>query len=308
MAVDAAMIQAIEAYLAVRRSAGFELNNDAYLLRSYARFAGERGEVRVCTSTAIQWASQSTSVAQRDVRLKTVYRFAHFIGLEDEGHELPPARHFTYQKTRRLPHIYSDAELERLIKAALQLGPHNALRPHMYATLIALLSATGLRISEALSLRLSDLSTQGLVIRTTKFRKSRLVPLHDTAVLGLQRYLKRRRRWDAGNDHVFMTEAGRSLPYDVVYRTFQQLLREARLCPTPGVPRPRLHDLRHRFAVRALQASPSGRGPASRHMLALATYLGHVNINATYWYLEATPELLRGISMACDVFCEGVQA
>lgn len=299
------MIQAIEAYLAVLRAGGFELKNDEYVLRSFARFAAEQGEGCVHTSTAINWACQSSSVAQRDFRLKTVCRFARFVRLEDDRHELPPAGYFAYHKTRRLPYIYSDAELDRLILAALALGPRGALRPHTYATLIALLSATGLRISEALGLRLCDLSTQGLVIRTTKFHKSRLVPLHDSAVLGLERYLRRRRQWASDNDHVFITDAGRSLPYPAVHCTFQTLLRAAELWPEPGVPRPRLHDLRHRFAVRALQASPQGRGPASRHMLALATYLGHVNINATYWYLEATPELLRGIARSCESFFEG---
>jgi len=302
------MIDAIEAYLAVRRTGGFELNKDNYLLRSYARFAMERGEGHVRTSTAIEWASQSVSVAQRDVRLKSVCRFVRFIGLEQEGHELPPAGHFVYHKARRLPYIYSDTELERLFKAALQLGPPGALRPHTYATLIALLSVTGLRISEALGLRLSDLSREGLVIRTTKFHKSRLAPLHDTAVLGLERYLKRRRRWEADDDQVFITDEGRPLPYGAVYRTFQKLLRAAKLEPAPGAIRPRLHDLRHRFAVCALQASPQGLGSASQHMLALATYLGHVNINATYWYLEATPELLRGIATTCEAFYEGAQS
>ena len=302
------MIDAIEAYLAVRRTGGFELKNDDYLLRSYARFAIERGEGHVRTSTAIEWASQSVSVAQRDVRLKSVCRFASFIRLEEEAHELPPAGHFTYYKARRLPYIYSDAELERLLKVALQLGPPGALRPYTYATLIGLLSATGLRISEALGLRLSDLSREGLVIRATKFHKSRLVPLHDTAVLGLERYLKRRRRWEADNDHVFITDEGRPLPYGVVYRIFQKLLRAAKLGPAPGAIRPRLHDLRHRFAVCALQASPQGLGSASQHMLALSTYLGHVNINATYWYLEATPELLRGIATTCEAFYEEAQS
>jgi integrase/recombinase XerD len=302
MAGGDAMIHVIEAYLAVRRIGGFELKNDDYLLRSYARFAAERGEGHVRTATAIQWASQSKSVAQRDVRLKSVCRFARFVRLEDEGHELPPMGHFAYHKTRRLPYIYSGAELERLINAALQLGPPGALRPHTYSTLIALLSATGLRISEALSLRLSDLSTEGLVIRTSKFRKSRLVPLHDTAVLGLERYLRRRCRWNANNDPVFITEEGQSLPYGAVHRTFQKLLRVAELWPASGVLRPRLHDLRHRFAVHALLASPQGVGSASQHMLALATYLGHANINDTYWYLDATPDLLRGISTACEAF------
>ena len=302
------MIQAIEINLAVRRTGGFELKNDDYLLHSYARFAAERDESHVCNATAIKWATQSISVAQRDARLKAVCKFARFVRLEDERHELPPAGYFGYHKTRRLPYIYSDAELEHLIKAALELGPPGALRPYTYATLIALLSVTGLRISEALNLRLPDLSTDGLVIRRSKFHKSRLVPLHDTAVLGLERYLRRRCRWDATNDWVFITNEAQSLPYGAVHRTFQKLLKVAKLWPSPGVNRPRLHDLRHRFAVRALQASPQGLESASQHMLALATYLGHVNIYATYWYLDATPELLRGISTACEAFYEETQS
>jgi integrase/recombinase XerD len=298
------MRQAIETYLALRRTSGFELTNDDYLLHSYARFAAERGESHVHTTTAITWAAQSTSVAQRDARLKTVCRFARFVRLEDERHELPPAEHFACHKTRRLPTIYSDAELERLIKSALQLGPPGALRPHTYATLIALLSATGLRISEALALRLGDISSERLLIRRTKFRKSRLVPLHDTVVLGLERYLKRRCQFGTDHDCVFITDTGRPLCYRTVYPTFQKLLRAAKLWPAPGAPRPRLHDLRHRFAVRALETSEQSRASISQHMLALATYLGHVNINATYWYLEATPELLRKIATACEAFYE----
>jgi len=298
------MRQAIEAYLAVRRISGFELKNDDYLLRSYARFAAERGESRVHTATAVAWAARCTSVAQRDVRLKTLCRFARFVRLEDQGHELPPAEYFACHKTRRVPDIYSDAELERMIEAALQLGPPGALHPDTYATLIALLSATGLRISEALGLRFCDVSSESLLIRKTKFHKSRLVPLHDTVVLGLERYFKRRRQFATDHDYVFITDQGQPLSYGAVHRTFQKLLRAAKLWPAPGMPRPHLHDLRHRFAVRALQTAAQSPGSPSQHMLALATYMGHANINDTYWYLEATPELLRGIATACEDFCE----
>jgi len=298
------MRQAIVAYLAVRHTSGFELKKDDYLLHSFARFAAERGESRVCAATAVAWAARSTSVAQRDVRLKTVCRFARFVRLEDEGHELPPAGHFACHKTRRLPYLYSDAELERLIEAALQLGPPGALRPDTYATLIALLSATGLRISEALGLRFGDVSSESLLIRGTKFGKSRLVPLHETVAVGLERYFKRRRQFATDHDRVFITDAGQPLSYGAVYPTFQKLLREAKLWPASGKPRPHLHDLRHRFAVRALESAAQSPGSPSQHMLALATYMGHVNINATYWYLEATPELLRGIATACEAFCE----
>lgn len=298
------MKQAIEAYLALRRSSGFELKKDDYLLHSYARFAAERGESQVRTATAIKWAAQSISVAQRDIRLKTVCRFARFVRLEEEGHELPPAEHFACHKTRRLPYIYSNIELEHLIKAALQLGPPGALRPYTYATLIALLSATGLRISEALALRLSDVSSDSLLIRKTKFRKSRLVPLHDTVVLGLKRYLTKRRQFSTEHDWVFITDEGQPLSYTAVHSTFQKLLRAAKLWPAAGTPRPHLHDLRHRFAVRALETAAQSPGSPSQHMLALATYLGHVNINSSYWYLEATPDLLREIATACETFYE----
>lgn len=298
------MKQAIEDYLAVRRTSGFELANDDYLLRSYARFAAERGESRVRTATAITWAARSTSVVQRDVRLKSVCRFARFVHLEDERHELPPEGYFACHKTRRLPYIYSDAELERLIKAALQLGPPGALRPDTYATLIALLSATGLRISEALALRFCDVSCESVLIRDTKFHKSRLVPLHETVALGLERYFKRRRQFATDHDNVFITDQGQPLSYGAVHRTFLKLLRAAKLWSAPGMPRPHLHDLRHRFAVRALETSAQSPGSPSQHMLALATYLGHVNINTTYWYLEATPELLREIATTCEAFYE----
>lgn len=298
------MRQAIEAYLAVRRTSGFKLKNDDYLLHSYARFVAARGESRVLTATAVAWAARSTSVVQRDVRLKCVCRFARFVRLEDEGHELPPAGHFACQKTRRLPYLYTDTELEHLIEAALQLGPPGALRPDTYATLIALLSATGLRISEALALRFGNVSSESLLIRETKFHKSRLVPLHETVAIGLERYVKRRRQFTTDHDHLFITDAGRPLSYAAVHPTFQKLLKAAQLWPAPGKPRPHLHDLRHRFAVRALQTAGQSAGSPSQHMLALATYMGHVNINATYWYLEATPQLLRGIATACEAFCE----
>lgn len=298
------MRQAIEAYLGVRRTSGFELKNDDYLLHSYGRFAAERGESRVCAATAVAWAARTTSVVQRDVRLNTVCRFARFVCLEDAGHELPPAAHFACRKTRRLPYLYSDAELERLIEAALQLGPPGALRPDTYATLIALLSATGLRISEALALRFGDVSSESLLIRKAKFRKSRLVPLHNTAVSGLERYFERRRQFATDHNCVFITDQGQPLSYGAVHRTFQKLLRAAEFWPASGKPRPHLHDLRHRFAVRALETAAQSPGSPSQHMLALATYMGHANINDTYWYLEATPELLRGIATACEAFCE----
>jgi integrase/recombinase XerD len=294
------MLKAIEAYLALRRATGFAMLNAECLLRSFAAFATERGETHVHAQTAVEWAARGPSVAQRDARLKAVCRFVRHVRVEDARHEQPPLNHFGARKTRRPPHIYSAAEIDRLIEAALRLGPKGSLRPWTYATLIALLSVTGLRISEALKLTVADLTRDGLLIRETKFRKTRLAPLHDTAAAGLERYLARRRPCSEA-DPVFVDARGLSLRYIVVKETFDRLVVSAGIAPATRR-RPRLHDLRHTFAVRALQGRPADRSRTGAHMAALATYMGHVNIYATYWYLEATADLMRDVAAAGEAF------
>jgi integrase/recombinase XerD len=298
------MTSAVETYLGLRRAAGFSLKNTEYLLRSFVGFAADRRESYIRAATAIDWASESVSVAQRHTRYQTVYRFADYVRLEDTSHELLPSNYFGYRKTRRVPHIYSRVEIDRLIVAATQLPPSDSLRPHTYATLIRLLTSTGLRISEALGLLVSDITPSGLLIRKTKFQKTRLVPLHETAVAGLGQYLTRRQRIRSGVDHVFISNDGQPLAYTGVHDVFRKLLKSVDLLPLHGRG-PRLHDLRHTFAVRALESSPTGRQRIGQHMLALATYMGHVNIDATYWYLDTTPDLLRDIAIAGESFLHG---
>jgi len=294
------MLTTIEAYLTLRRATGFAMSNAEYLLKSFAAFAAGRGQTHVHTQTAIDWATLGPSVAQRDARLKAVCRFVRHVRVDDARHELPPANHFGARKRRRPPHIYSAQEIDHLIEAALRLRPKGGLRPLTYATLIALLSATGLRISEALKLTVADVTGDGLLIRETKFRKTRLVPLHDTAAAGLQRYLARRRpRTD--DDPMFIGKRGGPLRYIAVKETFDRLVGKAGIV-TATRRRPRLHDLRHTFAVRALQGSPAGRSRSGAHMAALSTYMGHVNIYATYWYLEATADLMRDVAAAGEGF------
>jgi integrase len=299
------MISLVQRYLAVRRAAGFELENTEYLLRSFAGWAAQRSETHLRTESALAWASQTASVAQRDARLKTICLFARYLRSEDSRHELPPANHFGYRKRRRVPHIYSPAEIQRLLKATSQLGPADSLEPHTYRTLIGLLAVTGLRISEALALRFSDVTPQGLLIHKTKFQKTRLVPLHETTTAALDHYLMRRREHATG-EHVFIAEDGQPLRYWDVYSTFQKLAKAANVSGSRGR-RPRWHELRHTFAVRALETGPKGRQQVGQHLLALATYMGHVNIEATYWYLEATPELLWEIARAAETFIRGGQ-
>jgi integrase len=159
------MIAAVEGYLALRRRAGFTLSNTECLLRSFAGFARDRAESVIRPTTVLAWASQGPSLAQRHRRYETVRRVALHVQLDDPQHEAPPAHYFGYRTTRRPPRLYMPIEINQL------------------------LAATGLRISEALALQVSDLSGDGLLIRKTKFQKTRLVPLHETAVTGLEQYL-----------------------------------------------------------------------------------------------------------------------
>jgi integrase/recombinase XerD len=298
------MMASVETYLAVRRAVGFTLSNTEYLLRSFADFAADRKETHVRTATAIDWASQAKSVAQRHTRHQTICRFAQYLRVEDLRHELPPANHFGYRKTRRVPHIYSRDEINGLVLAATRLPSSDLLLPRTYAALISLLAATGLRISEALHLLVTDITPNGLLIRRTKFQKTRLVPLHATAVTGLGHYLIHRQEAKRGGDHVFVSDEGQPLVYWKVHGVFRALLESAGIKPSGGR-WPRIHELRHTLAVRALESSPTGRQRIGQHMLALATYLGHVNINATYWYLETTPELLLDIAVVAENFVQG---
>ena len=300
------MMASVETYLAVRRAVGFTLSNTEYLLRSFADFATNRKETHIRTATAIDWASQAKSVAQRHTRHQTICRFAQYLRVEDFRHELPPAKHFGYRKSRRVPHIYSRDEIDGLVLAATRLPSSDLLLPRTYAALISLLAATGLRISEALHLLVTDITPNGLLIRRTKFQKTRLVPLHSTAITGLGHYLMHRQEARCGGDHVFVSDEGQPLVYWKVHSVFRTLLKSAGIKPSGGR-WPRIHELRHTLAVRALESSPTGRQRIGQHMLALATYLGHVNINATYWYLETTPELLLDIAVVAENFVQGGQ-
>jgi integrase/recombinase XerD len=298
------MMASVETYLAVRRAVGFTLSNTEYLLQSFADFAADRKETHIRTATAIDWASQAKSVAQRHTRHQTICRFAQYLRVEDLQHDLPPANHFGYRKTRRVPHIYSRDEINGLVLAATRLPSSDLLLPRTYAALISLLAATGLRISEALHLLVTDITPNGLLIRRTKFQKTRLVPLHATAVTGLGHYLIHRQEAKRGGDHVFVSNEGQPLVYWKVHGVFRALLKSAGIKPSGGR-WPRIHELRHTLAVRALESSPTGRQRIGQHMLALATYLGHVNIYATYWYLETTPELLLDIAVVAENFVQG---
>lgn len=296
---------AVDTYLAVRRAAGFQLKPIELYLRSFACFAAARGKTHVVAQTAIDWATTAASEAQRHNRLMTVRRFVYFIHAEDPRHELPPAGVFCGRRQRPIPYIFSTEEIHHLVTAARQLGPPGSLRPSTYSTLFGLLAATGMRPSEARALQLGDLTMDGLIIRQTKFKKSRLLPLHATTWGALESYLDRRRRVAGHVPHLFVSRRGGPLSYSVMVDTFYDVLKAAGIPRAASKPRPRLIDLRHTFAVRSLATCPNSRDQIGHHMLALTTYMGHAKVESTYWYLESTPELMADIAQRCEAFVYG---
>lgn len=296
---------ALKSYMANRRAAGFDLKSDEFVLRSFVRFASAHGETHVKAKTALEWAALAPSPGERARRLQRVIVLARHLRTEDERHEVPPQGFFPNHRRRSVPFIFSQMEISRLVEQAMRFDAIRPTKLHTYATLFSVLSATGMRISEALALKLDDITADGIVIRKTKFRKTRLVPLHETAVKGVEDYLFQRIRVASTDAHLFVSPRGLPLRYHTTRRVFLQLVKAAQIEPHSNGTVARLHSFRHTFAVRALEKCPHDRNHIGQHMLALSTYMGHSDITDTYWYLEATPQLLCDISKAWEAFWNG---
>jgi len=287
----------LDAYIVLQRARGLKSTTQSGLLRTFVTFAEAAGDTHIRTDRAIDWAARTVSRNQTCTRLAIVRRFAEHMVLADPAHEVPPPDAFgRWHFQRRLPYIYTGDEIAVLMAAARRLGPPGAIQGETLATLIGLLAATGLRVSEAVGLDPGDITADGLVIRETKFRKSRLVPLHASARAALESYIRRRK--PIKGEALLVNDHGRRPSYVTLYALFLRIARETGLRGLPGEKGPRLHDLRHTFAVRSLEACGGDRRAISRHMLALATYLGHADPSHTWWYLQATPALMRHIADA----------
>jgi integrase len=293
-------------YVDQQRSLGFKFRVQEILLRGYVAFAEELGDRHIKSTRVLEWAARAPSPEQRRNRLLTVRRFALAMRAENARHQVPAADAFGHAiAKRRSPYIYSADEITRLLRAAGALQPEGLFRPSMYATLFGLLAATGMRIAEALTLQIDDVITDGLVVRETKFQKSRLLPLHATARLALDRYLVARQRLAATDRALFVSVAGRPLSYNTVRGVFLQLLDRTNLRGAHSGRDPRIHDLRHTFAVRSLEQCRHDRAAVARHIVALSTYLGHAHVTDTYWYLQATPVLMNQIAEAGEALLTG---
>jgi integrase/recombinase XerD len=292
-----ALERALVDYLRLRRSLGHELAEPGWLLPDFVAYLDAHGARTVTTEAALGWVAQAptgpgTSVGPR--RMTAVRGFARYLAGIHAGTEVPPLGLMPHRQRWRRPFIYSPADIDAVIEQA-RGSIVSPLRAATYTTLIGLLAASGMRIGEAIKLDRGDVDwAQGvLLIRESKFGKSRLVPLHASSMAALQNYARLRDRLQPrpADPSFFVSLTGKRLVYAVVSQTFRQLVDDAGV--GDGAPRPpRLHDLRHSFAVATLLGWYRTGEDVAAKIPSLSTYLGHREPSSTYWYLSAAPELL----------------
>jgi integrase/recombinase XerD len=292
----------LDRYLTIRRSLGYRLRAHERILRKLIAFAEQQGAEHISTSLFLRWQKTSGSAKRHTwaQSLAIVRLFAHWLHAIDPKHEVPPQRLIPKCNRRPKPYIYSDGEIRRIVEAAGNLPSPNDIRGLTYPVLFGLIAVTGMRISEALSLDVGDvdLETGVVTIRRGKFGKSRLLPLSADTTARLTVYARERdRRHGCRPQPFFVSDRGERIAYRTAGETFVAVSRNIGLRRAQRFGRsgrgPRIHDLRHTFAVRTIMNwYRTGKDPA-REMIRLTTYLGHTNPADTYWYIEAVPELLE---------------
>lgn len=295
---------ALDEYLTMRKGLGYKYEHQTRRLADFVAFMEKRKATAITTKLALAWATLPPGRhASWALRLSDVRGFARHLANFDTRTEVPPVGMLPGWK-RAKAYIYSDAELDALLTAALALPPENGLRRWTYHTLFGLIAATGMRLSEAIQLERDDvdLETGVLTLRQAKFSKSRLVPLHATTNAALRSYAARR---DAHlgsrcGSTFFVAEQGGRLLHQYVHRVFWRLSRETGLRRSGDHTGPRVHDFRHTFAIRTLLGWYREGKNVEQHLPVLSTYLGHTCVRDTYWYLSACPELMQEAARRLD--------
>lgn len=288
-------------YLALRRELGYKLYEHGHQLRHFVEFAARAGATHITSDLALKWATEDADASRSwwTRRLDMVRGFARYCSSRDPRTRVPPPGLLPHRRHRQSPYLYRDQDIRRLLSAARKLPSATGLRPHTFETLFGLYVATGLRTSEALHLDRDDVDlTQGvLTVRNTKFGKTRYAPLHSSTRRALQRYASIRDRLCPHplSRSFFISDRGTRLISRTVERIFLQLCREIGLRIPRGLRRARIHDFRHRLAITTLTRWHRRRLDVERYLPTLSTYLGHVGITETQWYLTATPALLRAV-------------
>lgn len=286
----------VQDYIALRRGLGSCLDGQEKVLLDFGRFLDRSGHSGpITTEVILQWAEapQSKDPNRTAQRLGTVRGFLRHRSGFDPKTEVPPTKLLGSGIRRKPPHIYTPTEEKNLLHACTRLRPRGGLRPYTFETMFSLLFTTGLRISEALYLedRDVDLDTGVLTIRESKFGKSRLIPLHCTALQPLRHYAVHRDKSVPNSSSFFRTEYHSKLPYFAARTAFDKLRERLKWTSVGRARRPRIIDMRHTFATRCLLRWYREGIHPDRKIAHLATYLGHTEVRDTYWYLSAVPEL-----------------
>jgi len=302
--------EALADYLRIRRRLGFEMPQDGRLLEGFVEFLERAGAQRITTELALMWARLPVHAHPHRwrQRLGVARGFARHLATIDPASEVPSKDLLPGHRPRIAPYIYTDEEIAALIAAARRLRP--PLRAARHQTLIGLLAVTGMRPGEVLALDRQDVDLRHgvLHVRAGKQKKRREVPLHQSTTSALGEYARQRdARFPTPSTPAFFISArGRRMARGELNQTFTKLIGEVGLEGRGARARPRPHDLRHAFAVRALLDWQQAGEDIDRRMPLLCTYLGHVDPASTYWYLEAVPELLEPISRRLEQLPEAL--
>jgi len=304
-----ALREAAHDYLALRRALGYKLESQEPLLAGFVCYLEQAGAATVTIELAVAWATQPTDAdpVWWSKRLSVARGFARYLQTVDPATEVPPAQLLPYRCRRATPYLYAPAEIAALMAAAGGLA--SPLKAATYQTLIGLLAVSGMRVGEAIRLDRDDVDFEHGLLRIikSKFGKSRELPLHPSTVRALEAYARQRDRLcpKASSPSFFVSTAGTRLWAANVRGAFARLARTVGLEPRSPRCRPRLHDLRHSFAVASLLDWYRAGVDVQTRLPLLSTYMGHVEPAATYWYLQAAPELLalaaRRLEQAAEV-------
>lgn len=295
------MIEAVQRYLELRKSLGYRDVDLCRDLPAFACFTADRGATHLRNDDAIAWVSQRETRSQRYALLASIRRLGIFLHAEDENHEVLAEEHTRpFRRTKRpTPYIYTDTEIRQLLTELGNLPLANPYDAATYKHIVGLISATGLRISEARNILASDFEKDEILIRKSKFGKDRIIHIHRSTTDQLQSYISDRPT-GLRRDRLFVIHNNRTPSDHSINAMFRHCINKISLTSRNGSRLPRIHDLRHTFAVRSLAACKSDRNAISNHMVALSTYLGHVSVASTYWYLEISTETKESMASAIE--------
>ena len=306
----------LTAYIAVRQSLGYGMRAEKTMLADFIRFLEKRGELNpIRGQAAFDWATQlegHRGAGGSAARLTMARRFLIHLRASYPDTEIP-AHGLLATPRRRIPYLFTDATIDRLLEAAGENGPRGSLRPHTLTTLLGLLANTGIRAGEAVRLHIEDVHLEALpprlLIRETKFRKSRWVPLHATTAYKLASYAAKRKElaYDGFSDSFFVSEQGTALRISNLDHWFRKLALRLGLWPEGEKRWPCLTSFRHTFAIRRLRTWYEEGADLAILLPHLSVYLGHVSPGETYWYLTATPELLTAAARRFGQYAGGEQ-